>query len=483
MADPKGFLKYDRVTAPDRPVSERIKDWQEFHLLLDPEEHLKQAARCMDCGVPFCHSGCPLGNLIPEWNDLVFRGRWQEAIERLHATNNFPEFTGRLCPAPCEGSCVLGINCPPVNIKLNEQTIIDVAWREGWVKPEPPLVRTGKTVAIVGSGPAGLCAAQQLARAGHSVTVFERADRIGGLLRYGIPDFKLEKWQIDRRIAQMEAEGVVFRTGVNVGVDLSGEQLLADFDAVVLTGGSTIPRDLKVPGRELKGVHFAMEFLTQQNRRVASLPLRPGEEPIDAKDKHVIIIGGGDTGADCLGTSIRQGAASVTQLELLPKPPLERAPNNPWPQWPLVLRSSSSHEEGGQREWCVSTTSLEGTDGQVCRLHAVRVEWEGTPPRMREIPGSEFTLKADLVLLAMGFLHPQHEGLLSQLGVQLNQRGNVQVNGSFQTNIPKVFAAGDMRRGQSLVVWAMAEGREAARHVDTFLMGASDLPLTGARRW
>ncbi|GIV15370.1 MAG: dihydropyrimidine dehydrogenase subunit A [Armatimonadota bacterium] len=484
MADPKGFLKYTRETAPYRPVEERKRDWLEVHTHMPPERLQKQAARCMDCGVPFCHLGCPLGNIIPDWNDLVYRNKWHEALRRLHATNNFPEFTGRLCPAPCETACVLGINQPAVTIKQIEEHIIEYGFEKGWVQPEPPPVRTGKRVAVVGSGPAGLAAAQQLNRAGHWVTVFERADRIGGLLRYGIPDFKLDKKILDRRLQLMEAEGIQFQPCVNVGVDLTASELLAAFDAVLLTGGSTIPRDLKVPGRELKGIHFAMEYLTQQNRANAGDYIPP-EQRITAEGKRVVIIGGGDTGADCLGTAIRQGAKEIYQIELLPKPPLERDElTQPWPTYPMILRTSSAHEEGGIREWSINTKWFEGDEqGNVKRLHAVRLEWytdSSGRRQFREIPGSEFSLDVDLVLLAMGFLHPQHDGLLDALGVEYDERGNVKTI-NYATSVPGVFAAGDMRRGQSLIVWAISEGREAAHYVDKYLMGRTYLPLTGAK--
>ena len=484
MADPKGFLRYTRETAPYRPVEERKRDWLEVHTHMPPERLQKQAARCMDCGVPFCHLGCPLGNIIPDWNDLVYRNKWHEALRRLHATNNFPEFTGRLCPAPCETACVLGINQPAVTIKQIEEHIIEYGFEKGWVQPEPPPVRTGKRVAVVGSGPAGLAAAQQLNRAGHWVTVFERADRIGGLLRYGIPDFKLDKKILDRRLQLMEAEGIDFQPGVNVGVDITAKQLLAAFDAVVLTGGSTIPRDLKVPGRELKGIHFAMDYLTQQNRVNAGDHIPP-EQRITAEGKRVAIIGGGDTGADCLGTVIRQGAKEVYQIELMPKPPLERDElTQPWPTYPMILRTSSAHEEGGIREWSINTKWFEGDEhGNVRRLHAVRLEWytdSSGRRQFREIPGSEFSLEVDLVLLAMGFLHPQHDGLLDSLGVEYDERGNVKTI-NYATSVPGVFAAGDMRRGQSLIVWAISEGREAAHYVDKYLMGRTYLPLTGAK--
>ncbi|MCS6776380.1 MAG: glutamate synthase subunit beta [Chloroherpetonaceae bacterium] len=486
MADPRGFLKYSRENAPRRPVAERIQDWIEVYADF-PEERLKQqAARCMDCGIPFCHQGCPLGNIIPDWNDLVYRGRWKEALAELHATNNFPEFTGKLCPAPCESACVLGINQDPVTIKRVEETIALRGWDEGWIVPEPPLFRTGKRVAIVGSGPAGLAAAQQLNRAGHTVTVFERDDRIGGLLRYGIPDFKMEKRFLDRRLQQMEAEGVIFRPGVNVGVDLPAAELRASFDAIVLAGGCTVPRDLPVPGRELDGIHFAMEYLPQQNRRVAGI--WPEDRPqITAKDKRVVILGGGDTGADCLGTAHRQGARSVHQFEILPRPPEARDETMPWPLYPMIFRTSSAHEEGGERDWCICTKAFSGSNGRVEKLHAVRVAWHTNADGRRtmvEIPGSEFEMEVDLVLLALGFVHPQREGLLADLGVELDARGNVKAStDSYATSVPGVFACGDMRRGQSLIVWAIAEGREAAHHVDAYLMGTSALPLAGARRF
>ncbi len=484
MADPKGFLKYGRENAPRRPVEERIHDWKEVYADF-PDEKLKtQAARCMDCGIPFCHVGCPLGNIIPDWNDLVYRNRWREAIERLHATNNFPDFTGRLCPAPCETSCVLGINQDPVTIKQIEQRIIDHAFAEGWIKPEPPSKRTGKRVAVIGSGPAGLAAAQQLNRAGHNVVVFERADRIGGLLRYGIPDFKLEKHILDRRLGQMSEEGVEFRPGVNAGVDITPEQLKSDFDAVLVACGSTVPRDLPIPGRELHGVYFAMDYLTQQNRFNAGDDIS-GEERITAEGKSAVILGGGDTGADCLGTAHRQGAKRITQIELLPKPPQARAEDNPWPQWSFILRTSSAHEEGGDRDWSVNTKAFEGENGQLKRMRCVRLQW-GEPDAngrcsMEEIPGSDFAIEADIVFLALGFLHTQRTGLLEKLGVEFDARGNVIADSNYMTNVPGVFAAGDARRGQSLIVWAIAEGREAARGIDIWLMGDSHLPLVGAK--
>ncbi|PYR83586.1 MAG: glutamate synthase [Acidobacteria bacterium] len=465
MGNPKGFLEIGRVGFERRPVEERIQDWNEVYKEF-PEDKLKaQASRCMDCGVPFCHQGCPLGNIIPDWNDLVYRGQWQEALLRLLATNNFPEFTGRLCPAPCEGSCVLGINADPVTIKNIEVTIIDRAFKEGIIRPRRPVRRTGKAVAIVGSGPAGLAAAAQLNQAGHWVTVYERDDRIGGLLRYGIPEFKMEKKILDRRLNIMLEEGVMFRTNANVGVNVSVEELRREFDAILLAGGATAPRDLQVPGRELKGVYFAMEFLPLQNKRCEGDNI-PDADFISAKDQRVVIIGGGDTGADCLGTVHRQGCRSVVQFEILPKPPGERAADNPWPNWPNIFRTSSAHEEGGGREYCVLTTKLTGRNGHVEQLHVIRVEFEGR--NMREIPGTEFTIDADLVLLAMGFLGPEKKGMLDQLGVVINERGNVATNAEKMTNIPGVFAAGDMSRGQSLIVWAIREGRQAARFIDKY---------------
>jgi len=473
-----GFLEIKRETPQRRPVAERIHDWQEVYLPFEAAKLQKQGARCMDCGIPFCHQGCPLGNLIPDWNDLVYRDRWREAIDRLHATNNFPEFTGRLCPAPCEGSCVLGINDDPVTIKQVEVGIIEHAFDRGWVAAEAPEVRTGKKVAVVGSGPAGLAAAEQLNRAGHTVTVFEKSDRVGGLLRYGIPEFKMEKRFLERRLRLMEASGIGFKTGINVGASLPVERLRKEFDAIVLAGGAEWPRDLPIPGRNLDGIHFAMDYLTLQNHRSEGDTV-PERDFISAQDKSVVIIGGGDTGADCLGTVHRQGARSVTQFEILPRPPEERDPrSNPWPLWPNIFRISSAHEEGGAREYSVNTTHFSGSNGRVTTLHAVRVEMvtEGGRASFRPIPGTEYELAADLVLLAMGFLGPRREGLLTDLGVKLTDRGNVWRDGNWMTNLPGVFAAGDMQRGQSLIVWAIAEGRSAARGVDLYLMGKSDLP-------
>ena len=477
MGKPTGFLEIGRELPKRRSVEERVRDWREIYLDFPKEKLRSQGARCMDCGIPFCHQGCPLGNIIPDWNDLVHRNRWREAIDRLYATNNFPEFTGRLCPAPCEGSCVLGINQPPVTIRQIELEIIEHAFHEGWITAEPPLVRTGKKVAVIGSGPAGLAAAQQLNRAGHWVTVFERADRIGGLLRYGIPEFKMEKRVLDRRLKLLVAEGIAFVTNANVGVTVPVEALRTTYDAILLAGGATAPRDLKVPGRELDGIHFAMQYLPLQNRRCERDEV-PEEQFISARGKRVVIIGGGDTGADCLGTTHRQGARSVHQFELLPEPPKERAPENPWPLWPNIFRTSSAHEEGGVRDYCISTTKFTGRDGRVERLHGVRVEFVTNGngrPIMREIAGSEFELEADLVLLAMGFLGPEKGGMLAQLGVQMTNRGTVAVNADKMTNIPGTFSAGDMARGQSLIVWAIAEGRQAAKGIDKYLMGSTVL--------
>ena len=473
-----GFIEFHRAKQPYRPVTERVRDWKQVMAPFPESELKQQGARCMDCGIPFCHQGCPLGNLIPDWNDLVYRGQWQEAIDRLHATNNFPDFTGTLCPAPCEGACVLGINDDPVTIKAIELAIIDRAFQEDWIKPEPPKVLTGKKVAVVGSGPAGLAAAQQLRRAGHEVTVFERDDRIGGLLRYGIPEYKMEKKVLDRRLDQMRTEGVVFKANAHIGVNLPVEELRKNFDAILLAGGACAPRDLKVPGRELKGVHFAMEYLTQSNRRCEGDKVSAGQE-ISAKGKHVVIIGGGDTGADCLGTANRQGAKSVHQLEIMPRPPEQRAANNPWPEYPYIYRVASAHEEGVERVYSVSTKRFIGDEqGRVKALELVKVELvqEGGSSSFREIPGSEFTLATELVLLAMGFVGPEKPGMLEKLGVKLTERGNVWRDGNWMTSVPGVFTAGDMQRGQSLIVWAIAEARSAARGIDKYLTGASDLP-------
>ncbi|GAB0058200.1 Glutamate synthase (NADPH) small chain [Candidatus Magnetaquicoccaceae bacterium FCR-1] len=473
MGKTKGFMEVERETPKPRSVAERIHDWEELYQPFPVEKLRDQASRCMDCGIPFCHNGCVLHNLIPSWNDWVYRGRWEEAVDAMHRTNNFPEFTGRICPALCEASCVVGINRDPVTIREIERTVAEEGFARGLIKPQPPAERTGRKVAVVGSGPAGMAAAQQLTRAGHEVTLFEKNERVGGLLRFGIPDFKLEKRVIDRRLEQMVAEGLTVRTGVNVGVDITAEQLRVDFEAVVLTGGSEQPRDLPVPGRGLSGIHFAMDYLTQQNRRVAGAHIPP-TDAIFAIGKRVVVIGGGDTGADCVGTAIRQGAASVTQIELLPRPPKERAPETPWPMWPNMLRTSTSHLEGCERMWSILTRAFEADAGGHLRgIHCVRLHWaeqeDGGRPKMQEIPGSEFFLEADLVLLAMGFLHPVKSGLLDGLGVALDGRGNVRVDGRFMTSVPGVFAAGDMATGQSLVLRAIDGGRRAAVAVDGWL--------------
>jgi len=491
MGKVTGFMEYERIEEGYKPVPERLKNYKEFVIGLDDAQANKQAARCMDCGTPFCNRGCPVNNIIPDFNDMVFRADWKSAIDTLHSTNNFPEFTGRICPAPCEAACTLNVNDDPVGIKSIEHAIIDRAWAEGWVQPQPPQHKTGKKVAVVGSGPAGMAAAQQLARVGHDVTLFEKNDRVGGLLRYGIPDFKMEKIHIDRRVAQMQAEGVTFRTGVMVGKahdplgkdskvtnwareTITPEQLQKDFDAVLLTGGAEQSRDLPVPGRDLAGVHFAMEFLPQQNKVNAGDKVK---DQLRADGKHVIVIGGGDTGSDCVGTSNRHGAASVTQFELMPQPPEEENRPMTWPYWPIKLRTSSSHEEGCEREFAISTKELMGEGGKVTGLKTVRVEWKDG--KMQEVAGSEQTLKADLVLLAMGFVAPV-SAVLDAFGIDKDGRGNARAStdftGGYATNVPKVFAAGDIRRGQSLVVWAIREGRQAARSVDEFLMGYSDLP-------
>jgi len=477
MGKVTGFIELERIEEVALPPAERVRNYREFVLALKSDDASKQGARCMDCGIPFCMTGCPVNNIIPDWNDLVYREQWHAALDVLHSTNNFPEFTGRICPAPCEASCTLNINDDPVGIKSIEHFIIDKGWQEGWVVPEPPRVATGKRVAVIGSGPAGLACAQQLARAGHGVVVYEKADRIGGLLRYGIPDFKMEKSAIDRRMAQMSIEGVEFRPNVEVGNDVSAEDLLAEYDAVVMAGGAEAPRDLPVPGRDLDGVHFAMEFLPQQNRIVAGDKVKA---QIKATGKHVVVIGGGDTGSDCIGTSNRQGAASITQFELLPQPPEHENKPLTWPYWPIKLRTSSSQEEGCARDWSVATKRFEGRHGKVEKLVAVRLAWQkgaDGQAKMVEMPGSEFELKADLVLLAMGFVGPAAGSLLAQLGVARDARSNVRANtDDYATSVPKVFAAGDMRRGQSLVVWAIREGRQCARAVDLFLMGSSLLP-------
>ncbi len=482
MGLPTGFLEIARQDRPYETVESRLKTWKEFVLPLAADEVGKQGARCMDCGVPFCHNGCPVNNLIPDWNDLVRRGKWREALETLHSTNNFPEFTGRICPAPCEASCTLNIDDNPVTIKSIECAIVDRGWDEGWIVPQPAARRTGKRVAVVGSGPAGLACAQQLARAGHAVTLFEKSDRVGGLLRYGIPDFKMEKHLIDRRIRQMEAEGVEFRTGVEVGATISVKSLLEGYDAVAMTGGAEWPRDLQVPGREFDGIHYAMDFLTQQNKRVAGddESRAAPRGTLSAKGKHVVVIGGGDTGSDCVGTSNRHGAASVTQLEVMPQPPEKEDKALTWPDWPLKMRTSSSHEEGCERDFAVMTKRALGEGGKLRALECVRVEWaKGDDGRMamREVPGSAFELRADLVLLAMGFVGPRKPGMIEQAGVTLDGRGNVLANTTdYRSSVPKLFAAGDMRRGQSLVVWAIREGRQCARAIDESLMGRSTLP-------
>ncbi len=479
MGKPTGFKEFQRQDRAYSPVAERLTDYREMLIPLAENELRDQGARCMDCGIPFCHNGCPVNNIIPEWNDLVYSGDWKAAARVLHSTNNFPEFTGRICPAPCEAACTLNLTDEPVTIKTIECAIVDRAWEEGWMEPQVPKRLTGKRVAVVGAGPAGMACAQQLARAGHSVVVFEKNAKMGGLLRYGIPDFKLNKDLIDRRMSQMQAEGVEFRPNSHVGYNVLPERLLLRFDAIALTGGSEQPRDLPVPGRDLKGVHFAMDFLTQQNRRNSGEPLG-GAEEILATGKHVIVIGGGDTGADCVGTSARQGAASITQMEIMPRPPEKENKGTTWPLWPNKLRSSTSHEEGCERDWSVGTTAFVGTeDGILTTLKGERMDWSSGKPE--PIGGSEFELKADLVLLAMGFVNPVHESMLDDFGVEYDERGNVKAatdgDKSYQTSVKKVFAAGDMRRGQSLVVWAIREGRQCARAIDEYLMGCSELPL------
>jgi len=479
MGKATGFMEYEPRDRTYRPAEERVKHYNEFVIPLSEKQLSRQGARCMDCGIPYCHNGCPVNNIIPDWNDLVFRGKSREAIEVLHSTNNFPEFTGRICPAPCEEACTLNIEDQPVTIKTIECAIIDKAWEKGWVKPQLPEHKTGKKVAVIGAGPAGMAAAQQLARAGHDVTLFEKNAKIGGLLRYGIPDFKMEKHLIDRRQVQMEQEGVAVRTNTNIGVDITTDELDKEFDAIILSGGSEAPRDLPVPGREADGVHFAMDFLTQQNRRVSGEDLGDIEE-ISAKDKNVVVIGGGDTGSDCVGTSFRQGAASVTQLEIMPQPPQKENKRLTWPDWPMKMRTSTSHEEGAERDWSITTKNFIDASGNVTGMQTVRVEWKNDADgrmQMVEVDDSADRLPADLVLLAMGFIHPTHEGLIEDLKVELDERGNVKADTEdYQTSQPKVFAAGDIRRGQSLVVWAIREGRQCARAVDEFLMGSTELP-------
>ena len=479
LRDYKSFLKIPRTKTQYRPVCERLKDYRQVFILREDEKTREQARRCMDCGTPFCHWGCPVGNYIPEWNELVYEEQWEKAFQLLNATNNLPEITGRVCPAICEYACVLGINDDPITIRENELGIIEHAFRYGYVKPCPPEKRTEKKVAVIGSGPAGIAAADQLNKAGHTVTLFEKDKKLGGILRYGIPDFKLKKWVIDRRLEILEQEGIVFKTEIEVGKDISKDDLLKEFDAVILTGGSRTPRDLKIEGRDLKGIYFAMDYLTQSNRMVSSEGVK-GEELVGAWGKKVLVIGGGDTGSDCMGTAHRQEATCVVQIELLERPSDCRTEDFPWPYYPMLLKTSSSHEEGGERQWAVLTKKFIGDkDGQVKKLSCVRVEFEKDifPPKMKEIPGSEFEIEADLVILAVGFLHPEHPGLLTDLGVEFDKRGNVKTDDSFMASRDKVFAAGDLRRGQSLIVWAISEGRKAAHHVDKYMMGESDLPV------
>ena len=486
MGKTTGFIEFSREPPERRKVGDRTKDYREFYEKWPENRVRDQGARCMNCALPFCHKGCPLGNLIPDWNDLVYKGRWEEALAALHATNNFPELTGRICPAPCEASCVLAINGDPVTIEYIEKAIADKGFEEGWIKPQPPAVRTGKRVAVVGSGPAGLAAAQQLNRAGHWVTVLERNEYIGGLLTLGIPDFKLDKQVVRHRVEVMAAEEIEFRTNANVGVNIPVSELRRDFDAICLAGGSTVGRTLGVPGADLNGVHLAMEYLTQQNRIIAGQRV-PKKQRITAKDKRVIILGGGDTGSDCLGTAHRHGAEVVYQFEILPQPPQERRLSNPWPQWPLIMRGSHAHEEGGVRDYSILTKRFSGSNGQVEKLHAARIEW-GPPdssgrPTMQECPGSDFEIETELVLLALGFVYPEREGMIIELGVELDARGNVKTSEEKMTSVPGVFAAGDMARGQSLVVWAIAEGRQAAYGIDKYLMGKSSLPSVDLRAW
>lgn len=480
MGDPKGFLKFKRIKSQNRPVAWRVRDFKEVEVLRKEEVAREQAARCMDCGIPFCHWGCPIGNVIPEWNDALYRGNWKKAIELLHSTNNFPEITGRLCPAPCEHSCVLNINDNPVSIRENELSIIERAFQEEFVRPEPPSLRTGKRIAVIGSGPAGLACAAQLNKAGHVAVVFERDEKIGGILRFGIPDFKMEKWVIDRRIEIMKRDGVLFKTGADVGANIDPSKLIGEFDALCLAGGSRKPRDLNIEGRDLKGIYFAMDFLMQMNRRLAGDKI-PEEKLLDAQGKRVVVIGGGDTGSDCVGTAHRQGALSVVQIEVLPRPPESRAEDCPWPKYAYVLKTSSSHEEGGERHWSIMTKKFTGHGGKVKKIACVRLDIPAKDgkgcPVMKEIPGSEFEIEADMILLAVGFLHPEHEGMLQQLGVEFDARGNVRTGADYMTSVKGVFSAGDMRRGQSLIVWAIQEGRRAARAIDEYLMGSSKLPV------
>ena len=485
MGKPRGFLDFGRSGPESRPVAERARDFGEVYLKLLPVRAQEQAGRCMNCAVAFCHVGCPLGNVIPNWNHAVSEKQWHAALIALHATNNFPEFTGRICPAPCEASCVLSINDDPVTIEYIERAIVDRGFEEGWITPQPPTHRTGKRVAIVGSGPAGLAAAQQLNRAGHSVVVFERDEYVGGLLALGIPEFKLPKDVVQRRIDLMAAEGIEFRTNTHVGIDIAGSDLRRDFDALCLAGGSSVARTLEIPGSDLAGVHLALDFLTQQNRKDAG-QIVPEEQLIDARGKHVVVLGGGDTGSDCIGTAIRQGARTVTQFELLSEPPKQRRSDNPWPQWPMTFRTSHAHEEGGTCDYSILTKSFSGSDGAVKKLHGVRLDW-GPPndtgrPTMKEIPGSEFEIETELVLLALGFLYPQREGIVTDLELELDARGNVATDKLRMTSVPGIFAAGDMARGQSLVVWAIAEGRQAAHGIDKFLMGSSSLPSISLER-
>lgn len=478
MADPNGYLKKERASFKYRPVCERVKDFCEVVMIGSQEHSLEQTTRCMDCGTPFCHWACPVGNLIPEWNNLVSSGNWKKAFELLQANSNFPEITGRLCPALCESSCVLGVNDSPVTNRENELAIIERAFKEGLIKARPQAERTGKNIAVVGSGPSGLACADQLNKAGHKVTVFERDDKVGGIIRYGIPDFKIEKWIIDRRVKILEEEGIEFRTSVEVGRDIPAKKLKEEFDAVCLAGGSRIPRDLPIDGRDLKGIHFAMDYLIQSNRRVMGEEI-PQDELIEAKGKNVVIIGGGDTGADCIGVANRQGAACVVQIEVLPKPPETRTEQQPWPKYPFLLKTSSSHEEGGERHWSIGTKKFIGENGQVKKLLCIKLDWpmENGRPFMKEIQGTEFEIEADLVILAIGFVHPQHEGMLDELGVEYDERGNVKTDQDHMTSIKGVFSAGDMHRGQSLIVWAVSEGRRSAYFIDRYLMGGSSLPL------